>query len=179
MGRQNCFIKRCLCICVILVGATSTPLANAPNECGPISWATDNSWVNIVVNFITSYRISYSSAVTSGTSGCKGLSDHPLQQQLYVENRYDQLAEEIAQGAGPHLQALGQLLGCRPDVQVPLFKMSQQHFTDLFAFSHANRATHFLTIIKEHISESSILFEGCAAVTPNPVQQGEDDAVSS
>ena len=82
-----------------------------------------------------SYSPTYTSASTSGTSGCKNWDFVKLwkeTQQQYVVVKWDQLSEEAARGSGTHLQGLAQLMGC-PHQKHALFGIFlKTHYKSLF-----------------------------------------------
>ncbi|MBF0278433.1 MAG: DUF3015 family protein [SAR324 cluster bacterium] len=57
----------------------------------------------------------YSTTSTSGTSGCKNWDFAKYLEESrkkFVSRQHQQILEETAQGGGPHLKALGKLMGC-------------------------------------------------------------------
>ncbi len=53
----------------------------------------------------------FAAASTSGTSGCQQWH-YAQEQDRFLETQWEQLAQESAQGGGPHLMALSRLMGC-------------------------------------------------------------------
>ena len=137
--------------------------ANDPLKCGPISLVTENQWINLTANFSSS-DITYTFAVSSGTSGCQGVGWRETMQKTYIAHTYHSLMEETARGNGEHLAALARLLGCPIKVHPQFFQVSHHHFDHLFQ-SPPDKIDHFLRTLKQQISKSPVLKAGCSTVS--------------
>lgn len=110
----------------------------------------------------------YSSTSTSGTSGCPNWNFAQLLNETrlqYVVQKHQQLLEEAAQGNGPHLTALGQLMGC-DSKQLPQFKdvLHKNYATvsqDLAVLTPDKTVAPFLDHVKEWIAKTPSLHQTC------------------
>ncbi len=69
---------------------------------------------------------------TSGTSGCKQWH-YTQEQERFLETQWEQLAQEHAQGGGPHLVALSHLMGCSE----PRWSTGLQEISEFFLTAEA------------------------------------------
>ena len=76
----------------------------------------------------------YSSTSTSGTSGCQNWDFTQFLEESrkqFITRQFQQVLEETALGEGPHLEALGRLMGC-PDTEIrPFARMLKTHYATL------------------------------------------------
>ena len=106
------------------------------------------------------------SAKASGTKGCKKTtkkSSFYLQQQEFVAFTIDNLSEQIAQGGGPHLQALSSLLGCPASDYSKLATISRQSYEQLFPSAETEPEV-FLARLKEKMRDNPILAGNCVNI---------------
>ena len=105
-------------------------------------------------------------AKTSGTSGCgkrSKKSSFYLQQQEFVAFTIDNLSEQIAQGGGPHLQALSSLLGCPASDYSKLATISRQSYEQLFPSAETEPEV-FLARLKEEMRDNPSLADRCVNI---------------
>ena len=119
------------------------------------------SWVDLT------YSPVYSSASTSGTSGCKNwdfgyerYAENVLRQ--FLKKTHEQLLFETVQGQGPHIDALSRLMSC-PHSSIDTFsdmlKEYRQQTVEIFATS--SQSNEFLNELKLWIQNNSELRETC------------------
>ena len=119
------------------------------------------SWVDLT------YSPIYSSASTSGTSGCKNwdfgyesYTENVLRQ--FLKKSHDQLLFETVKGQGPHIEALSRLMACphsSKDAFSDMLKEYRQQTVEIFATSI--QSTEFLTELKLWIQKNPELRETC------------------
>ncbi|MBI1860977.1 MAG: DUF3015 family protein [Deltaproteobacteria bacterium] len=88
--------------------------------CGVISlFIQDNTMIpqagKAAIDYIIGLEGLNTFAMTTGTSNCtNNPGDHALlmEQQVFVSSNYESITREAAQGAGEHLVALAEVLGC-------------------------------------------------------------------
>ena len=95
------------------------------------------SWVDLT------YSPIYSSASTSGTSGCKNwdfgyerYTEYVLRQ--FLKKSHEQFLSETVQGEGPHIEALSRLMACPHsslDAFSDLLKEYRQQTVEIFSTS--------------------------------------------
>ena len=119
------------------------------------------SWVDLT------YSPVYSSASTSGTSGCKNwdfgyerYAENVLRQ--FLKKTHEQLLYQTVQGQGPHIDALSRLMSC-PHSSIDTFsdmlKEYRQQTVEIFATS--SQSNEFLNELKLWIQNNSELRETC------------------
>ena len=106
------------------------------------------SWVDLTFSPI------YSSASTSGTSGCKNwdfgyerYTEYVLKQ--FIKKSHEQLLSETVQGQGPHIEALSRLMACphsSADAFSDMLKEHRQQTVEIFATSM--QSDEFLTELR-------------------------------
>ena len=119
------------------------------------------SWVDLT------YSPVYSSASTSGTSGCKNwdfgyesYTENVLRQ--FLKKTHEQLLFETVQGQGPHIDALSRLMSCphsSKDTFSDMLKKYRQQTVEIFATS--SQSNKFLNELKLWIQNNSELRETC------------------
>ena len=119
------------------------------------------SWVDIT------YSPIYSSASTSGTSGCKNwdfgyerYTEYVLRQ--FLKNSHQQLLSEAVQGKGPHIEALSRLMACphsSKDAFSDMFKDYRQQTVEIFSTS--SQTNVFLTRLRLWMKKNPELRETC------------------
>ena len=119
------------------------------------------SWVDLT------YSPVYSSASTSGTSGCKNwdfgyerYTENVLRQ--FLKKSHEQLLFETVQGQGPHIEALSRLMACphsSKDAFYDMLKEYRQQTVEIFATSR--QSSKFLTELKLWMQEKTELRETC------------------
>jgi len=119
------------------------------------------SWVDLT------YSPIYSSASTSGTSGCKNwdfgyerYTEYVLRQ--FIKNSHEQLLFETVQGQGPHIEALSRLMACphsSKDAFYDMLKDYRQQTVEIFATSR--QSAEFLTELRLWIQKNPELRETC------------------
>ena len=119
------------------------------------------SWVDLT------YSPIYSSASTSGTSGCKNwdfgyerYTEFALRQ--FLKKSHEQLLSETVQGQGPHIEALSRLMACphsAKDAFSDMLKEYRQQTVEIFSTSsHSNK---FLTELRIWMHNNTELREKC------------------
>jgi len=119
------------------------------------------SWVDLT------YSPVYSSASTSGTSGCKNWDFGYEQYTEYVltqflKKSHVQLLSETVQGQGPHIEALSRLMACphtSKDAFSDMLMEYRQQTVEIFATS--SQSTEFLTELRIWMQKNSVLRETC------------------
>ena len=119
------------------------------------------SWVDLT------YSPVYSSASTSGTSGCKNwdfgyerYAENVLRQ--FLKKTHEQLLFETVQGQGPHIDALSRLMSCPHSSKHAFSDMLKEHrqqTVEIFATS--SQSNEFLNELKLWIQNNSELRETC------------------
>ena len=119
------------------------------------------SWVDLT------YSPVYSSASTSGTSGCKNwdfgyerYAENVLKQ--FLKKSHEQLLFETVQGQGPHIEALSRLMACphsSKDAFYDMLKEYRQQTVEIFATSR--QSNEFLTELRLWIQKNPELRETC------------------
>ncbi len=117
------------------------------------------SWVDLTFSPI------YTSASTSGTSGCKNWDfakylDHARIKFLMVSHQ--QVLMETVQGGGSHLNALTLLMDCSEPSQPEFSQMLWGHRKQTIAiFQNSNQAPEFLTTLRKWIKKDPDLSLTC------------------
>ena len=119
------------------------------------------SWVDLT------YSPVYSSASTSGTSGCKNwdfgyerYTEYVLRQ--FLKKSHEQLLSETVQGQGPHIEALSRLMECphsSKDAFSDMLKEHRQQTVEIFATSR--QSDEFLTELRLWMQKNLELRETC------------------
>ena len=119
------------------------------------------SWVDLT------YSPIYSSASTSGTSGCKNwdfgyesYAENVLRQ--FLKKSHEQLLFETVQGQGPHIEALSRLMACphsSKDAFSDMLKEYRQQTVEIFATSR--QSTEFLNELRLWMQKNPELRETC------------------
>jgi len=119
------------------------------------------SWVDLT------YSPIYSSASTSGTSGCKNwdfgyerYTEYVLRQ--FLKNSHEQLLSEAVQGQGPHIEALSRLMSCphsSKDAFSDMLKVYRHQTVKIFSSSGESKL--FLTELKLWMQKNPKLREKC------------------
>ena len=119
------------------------------------------SWVDLTFSPI------YSSASTSGTSGCKNwdfgyerYTEYVLRQ--FLKKSHEQLLSETVQGQGPHIEALSRLMECphsSKDAFSDMLKEHRQQTVEIFATSR--QSNEFLTELRLWMQKNLELRETC------------------
>ena len=117
------------------------------------------SWVDLT------YSPVYSSASTSGTSGCKNWDfsqylEHERRQ--FITKSHQQLLVETVRGQGPHLEALSRLMEC-PQSSAELFAgMLWEHRQQTVQlFKTVKQTPEFMTELSKWIKEDPELRNTC------------------
>ena len=119
------------------------------------------SWVDLT------YSPIYSSASTSGTSGCKNwdfgyesYTENVLRQ--FLNKSHEQLLSETVQGQGPHIEALSKLMACPYSSKDTFFNMLKEHRQQTVEiFSTSRHSTKFLTELRLWMQKNPELRETC------------------
>jgi len=119
------------------------------------------SWVDLT------YSPVYSSASTSGTSGCKNwdfgyerYTEYVLRQ--FLKKSHEQLLSETVQGQGPHIEALSRLMACpysSKDVFSDMLKEHRQQTVEIF--TNSRQSTEFLAELRLWMQKNSELRKTC------------------
>ena len=119
------------------------------------------SWVDLTFAPI------YSSASTSGTSGCKNwdfgyesYTENVLRQ--FLKKSHEQLLSETVQGQGPHIEALSWLMACPYSSKNAFYEMMKEHRQQTVEiFSTSRQSTKFLTELRLWMQKNPELRETC------------------
>ncbi len=125
----------------LLIGIGITTSAWAGCDGSGMMGATQENPIVSTVDL--SFSPTYSVSSTSGTSGCKNWDFARYleeERERYLASNKRDLLENIAQGAGPHLQAFSQLAGCVLP-EPALNQLTRQHQASLEAAIHTSSAT--------------------------------------
>ena len=119
------------------------------------------SWVDLT------YSPIYSSASTSGTSGCKNwdfgyerYTEFALRQ--FLKKSHEQFLSETVKGQGPHIDALSRLMSCpysSKEVFSDMLKEHRQQTVEIFSTSSNSDA--FLSELKLWMQNNPVLRETC------------------
>lgn len=109
------------------------------------------------------FFITYSGAITSGTSGCSnsGIVKEEYEQRIFVTANYDALSADLAQGQGQHGTALAALLGCRPELRGEFVRVAQAHFAALVT-GGPEQADALIAALKDELRVHPALSQGCS-----------------
>jgi hypothetical protein len=104
--------------------------------------------------------------ISSGTLGCNGNDtvQRDAAQREFVAVNYDNLSEEMAQGGGAYVEALGSLMGCSSAVNPAFAEFSQRHYGTLFAATETT-PTAFLEGLKQGMANDAQLSASCAYIS--------------
>lgn len=150
---------------ITLFGFVGSSSALACHEGGPMGFAKrDPGMVTIDIT----YSPTFTSASTSGTSGCKNwdlVQRWKKQRQQFVIADWKHLKRESAQGKGQHLKALAHLMGCPTHVGPEFERQIQVAYPTLFAETSAllnsAQATTFLNQLDHLIAHTPNLQHRC------------------
>ena len=119
------------------------------------------SWVDLT------YSPVYSSASTSGTSGCKNwdfgyerYTDFALRQ--FLKKSHEQFLSETVKGQGPHIDALSRLMSCpysSKEVFSDMLKEHRQQTVEIF--SSSKQSSNFLVELRLWMQKNPELRETC------------------
>ena len=119
------------------------------------------SWVDLT------YSPIYSSASTSGTSGCKNwdfgyerYTEFALRQ--FLKKSHEQFLSETVQGKGPHIDALSRLMSCphsSKGVFSDMLKKHRQQTVEIF--SSSKQSANFLVELRLWMQKNQELREKC------------------
>ena len=119
------------------------------------------SWVDLT------YSPIYSSASTSGTSGCKNwdfgyerYTEFVLIQ--FLKKSHEQFLSETVKGQGPHIDALSRLMSCpysSKEVFSDMLKEHRQQTVEIF--SDSSNSDVFLSELKLWMQNNPVLRETC------------------
>jgi hypothetical protein len=112
--------------------------------------------------FLNSLLGNQTFGITSGTSECGSkkavLADQD--QQLFVENNYQNLAKEMAVGEGENLSTLAGLLGCPADEPAAFAAFTKKNYTSIFKGEDTTPA-EMLTALKKGLSGHPVFASSC------------------
>ena len=120
------------------------------------------SWVDLT------YSPIYSSASTSGISGCKNwdfgyerYTEYVLRK--FLKNSHEHLLSETVQGQGPHIEALSRLMACPHSSRNAFSEMMKEYrLQTIKIFATSGQSNEFLTELKLWMKNSPELREKCA-----------------
>lgn len=149
---------------------SNTLIANSPTDCGLSSYVIKGGGLANIANFVINLSTSlptYAFGTTSGTLNCKGWAMSNEVKEIYVQNSYEQLSEEIAQGEGTHLQVLALMMGCPEKAHQPFFKMVHDSYPEFFPKSShdTEKAKNLLKVIEQKINQNPVLSNQCSIHT--------------
>jgi len=119
------------------------------------------SWVDLT------YSPIYSSASTSGTSGCKNwdfgyerYTEFALRQ--FLKKSHEQFLTETVKGQGPHIDALSRLMSCpysSKEIFSDMLKVHRQQTVEIFSTS--NQSANFIAELRLWMRKNPELREKC------------------
>ena len=119
------------------------------------------SWVDLT------YSPIYSSASTSGTSGCKNwdfgyerYTEFALRQ--FLKKSHEQFLSETVKGQGPHIDALSRLMSCpysSKEVFSDMLKEHRQQTVEIFSTS--KQSANFIVELRQWMQKNPELREKC------------------
>jgi hypothetical protein len=159
---------------LILVGLLSITL-------GANAWATEDGpgcglgkqlfkgqsgLVPQVLAWLINGTFSGTSAMTTGTSGCKADSVilHEYEQNVFVASNLGVLNQEMAQGQGQHVAALASLMGCPASTYGEFAQMSQETYGTVFASADVEAGT-VLASLKQELGQRPALAASCSRIS--------------
>lgn len=76
----------------------------------------------------------------SGTSGCEnpGVVKNDFQQKMFVAQNLDDLAKDVAQGSGDHLNSMANLMGIEEGDKGQFYKLAQANYGSIFKSSDSD-----------------------------------------
>ena len=119
------------------------------------------SWVDLT------YSPIYSSASTSGTSGCKDwdfgyerYTEYVLRQ--FLKKSHEQFLSETVQGEGPHIEALSRLMAC-PHSSIDAFSdmLKEYRQQTVKIFSNSDQSSEFLYELRLWMQKNPELRSKC------------------
>ena len=119
------------------------------------------SWVDLT------YSPIYSSASTSGTSGCKNwdfgyerYTEYVLRQ--FLKKSHEQFLSETVQGQGPHIEALSRLMAC-PHSSIDSFSdmLKEYRQQTVEIFSTSKQSANFIVELRLWMHKNPELREKC------------------
>tara|TARA_B100000686_G_C16523321_1_gene828417 strand:+ start:311 stop:850 length:540 start_codon:yes stop_codon:yes gene_type:complete len=155
------FILSFTVIMILFIKAESQAACRGEGYMGISSRDPIMSWVDLT------YSPVYSSASTSGTSGCKNwdfgyerYTEYVLRQ--FIKKSHEKLLSETVQGKGPHIEALSRLMACpssSKDAFSDMLKEYRQQTVEIFSTSR--QSNEFLVELKLWIDKNPELRETC------------------
>jgi len=102
--------------------------------------------------------------ISFGTAGCtkNGVIDPPQAASAYTGSNLDKLARDASRGSGESLETLAELIGVEEQDKSAFFKVTQQHFSSIFASENAT-ADEVLTSLYGVMAEDGVLSRYVAA----------------
>ena len=146
----------------ILLLAESTQLQAACRGEGFMGVSSNDpilSWIDLT------YSPTYSSASTSGTSGCKNWEFSQYIEHVrrkFLKQTHSQLLAETVQGHGSHLEALTTLMICPPSSVETFSGMLWAHRQQTVEiFETSKQSQKFLTELRKWIKANPELLNNC------------------
>lgn len=104
--------------------------------------------------------------ISSGTLGCDANDtvQRDAAQREFVAVNFDNLSEEMAQGGGAYVEALGSLMGCSSEAAPAFAAFSQRNYGTLFAAPETTPAA-FLDGLKQGMANDAQLSAGCTYIS--------------
>ena len=104
--------------------------------------------------------------ISTGTSNCNGNDTvrNRMEQESFVAVNMDNLSEEMAQGQGQYISALGDLMGCSPAAQMEFARLSQQRYEVLFSAPEMD-AKAWLGGLKTELAKDATMASGCTRLS--------------
>lgn len=106
-----------------------------------------------------------SSSITSGTSGCDSdrviLRQH--EQKVFVALNFNNLSQDMAQGAGEYVMALAELMGCPSRVYGEFSELSRQRYSVLFDTLQP-KPVQWLAGLKQEMAGHAVLGTACTRI---------------
>lgn len=104
-------------------------------------------------------------AISSGTSGCgkSGLVMAQKEQDVFVENNYQNLAKEMASGEGENLNTLAGLMGCSVNQTQHFASFAKENYNSIFT-SEQVTPSEMLASLKKGLSGDPVLVAACPKI---------------
>ena len=135
--------------------------------CGPGSVVVnqENEKGHQIIASLQNQGIIQMFAITSGTSNCgsSGMVLAEVEQNIFVENNYNNLAKQMASGQGEHLQTLSGLLGCPSDQASEFGAFTQQNYVYIFDNEHTT-PSEMLGSLKERLKNDKRFAVSCIRI---------------
>lgn len=141
-------VKTILFLVIILL-SLNVPITWACHQGGALGMASKNPFSSTIdYTFASTFVF----ASTSGTLGCENWDFVRINQEEYIGENWNYIAEDAAQGNGTYLAAFAQMMGCSGKSEIEFRSIIQTNYGSLFTQSYLSdyeRPHQFLGKIEE------------------------------